>query len=186
MMKEINKNIFIPMPMAVIGTSEQGRNNFMAAGWVSRANANPPMISIGIGNHHYTTKLINDNRAFSVNICGKDMLVKTDFCGIYSGENTDKSGVFTTFKGNIEGAPLIEGSIVAIECRLIQTVKLDTNTVFIGEIAGAWGNENFLSNKFPDYKKGEAYFLTMPDNRYWSMGENIGKAWSDGKDYGKP
>jgi flavin reductase (DIM6/NTAB) family NADH-FMN oxidoreductase RutF len=182
-MKEVSKNIFIPMPMTVIGTAINGKNNFMAAGWVTRVNANPPMIAIGIGSHHYTAELIQKNKTFSVNICGKDMLVKTDYCGIYSGGKTDKSDIFSTFNGKLPGAPLIEGAIVALECTLVEAVKLQTNTLFIGEITGAWSDDRFITNKFPDYKKGDAYFLTMPDNSYWAMGEQIGKAWSDGKDY---
>ncbi len=182
-MKELGRNIFIPMPMAVIGTVKDGRNNFMAAGWVTRANANPPMIAAGIGNNHFTAALINETRAFSVNICGSELLLAIDYSGIVSGEKTDKSGLFKTFAGKSTGVPLIEGSIAALECRIAETVKLPSNTLFIGEIVSAWGDERFASGNFPDYKKGNAYFLTMPDNNYWSMGQSIGKAWSDGKNY---
>jgi hypothetical protein len=32
-----------------------------------------------------------------------------------------------------------------------------------------------------DIKKINPFTLSMPDNRYWSVGENLGKAWSIGK-----
>jgi len=28
---------------------------------------------------------------------------------------------------------------------------------------------------------GKANFLTMPDNRYWALGKNVGDAWNAGK-----
>jgi hypothetical protein len=33
----------------------------------------------------------------------------------------------------------------------------------------------------PDIKKIKPFLLTMPDNGYWSVGELIGRARSDGK-----
>ncbi|HBH86553.1 MAG TPA: flavin reductase family protein, partial [Syntrophaceae bacterium] len=43
----IDKNSFVyPMPMVLAGAIVDGRANFMAVGWVSRVNSNPPMIAI--------------------------------------------------------------------------------------------------------------------------------------------
>ncbi len=179
-MKQIEKNVFIPMPMCVVGSMVNGKPNYMAVGWVARVNANPPMIGVGLGNHHFTTDLIKASGAFSVNIIGKELLVETDFVGLVSGKNTDKSAVFKTFYGENKGAPLIEGSIVSLECRVHESVVLPANTLFVGEITAAWGEESLLAGKAPDYVKGGAFFLTMPDNQYWGFGENLGKAWSIG------
>ena len=55
--------------------------------------------------------------------------------------------------------------------------------LFIGEVKGAWCDESYLDGKSPDYNRIGAFFLTMPDNRYWALGENIGNAWSDGRGY---
>jgi len=180
-MIRIENNVFIPMPMAIIGTMHEGRPNFMAAGWNTRANANPPMIAVGIGQSHCTHDCIMESRSFSLNIPGNNLLVETDYVGIVSGKKTDKSAVFDVFYGENKNIPLIKNAVVALECKLVQAVELPTNTLFIGEIAVAWGKEEFLlKNSNPDYKKGKACFLTMPDNTYWSIGENLGKAWSMG------
>jgi len=66
--EQIGNNFFIPMPVVLVGTQVSGNANFMTVGWVARANANPPMIVCGIGNHHYTPKGIEENGTFSVNI----------------------------------------------------------------------------------------------------------------------
>ncbi len=179
----INNNVFIPMPMGIIGTQYNGKANFMAAGWISRANATPPTISAGIGRHHATWQAINETGEFSVCIPGSDLLIKTDYAGIVTGEKIDKSGIFNVFYGTLSHAPLIEEAIVSLECTLVQSVDLPSNTVFIGEIQGAWADERYFDGKQIDFKSGSAFFLTMPDNIYWSFGENIGKAWSIGKDF---
>jgi flavin reductase (DIM6/NTAB) family NADH-FMN oxidoreductase RutF len=41
---KIDNNVFIPMPVTLVGCLLKGRANFMTAGWVSRVNANPPWI----------------------------------------------------------------------------------------------------------------------------------------------
>ena len=70
----ISPHFFIPMPVALIGTQVNGRANFMAVGWCSRADANPPMILCGRGNHHYTWKGIEKTKTFSVNIPSSHLL----------------------------------------------------------------------------------------------------------------
>jgi hypothetical protein len=51
---------------------------------------------------------------------------------------------------------------------------------FFGEIINIFSEERFLSEGKPDVKKIKPFLLTMPDNKFWSIGEQIGKAWSDG------
>jgi len=38
-----------------------------------------------------------------------------------------------------------------------------------------------MTDHKPDIKKINPFTLTMPDNQYWSVGENLGKAWDTGK-----
>ena len=45
-----------PMPVTLLGTLVDGRPNFMALGWVTRVNANPPTIGCGVGRHHHTVR----------------------------------------------------------------------------------------------------------------------------------
>jgi flavin reductase (DIM6/NTAB) family NADH-FMN oxidoreductase RutF len=181
---KISTNTFIPMPMSIVGTLYNGKENFMAAGWVSRVNAKPPMIAIGIGKNHATCDGIMVMKSFSVNIPGRDLLVKTDYVGLASGHGTDKSGVFDIFYGDLTGAPLIREAAVCLECVLVHSIDLPTNMLLVGEISGAWCDQAYLDGKSPDYNRIGAFFLTMPDNRYWSLGEFIGNAWSDGRKFG--
>jgi flavin reductase (DIM6/NTAB) family NADH-FMN oxidoreductase RutF len=179
--KQIGQNFFIPMPVVLVGTQVAGKVNFMTVGWCARANVNPPMILCGIGNHHYTPKGIEETKTFSVNIPSSALLEKTDYCGLVSGEKIDKSHVFDVFYGSLKTAPMIKECPVTLECRLIRTVPLPTNTLFIGEIAGAYADGRVIKDGNPDFTVIDPLILTMPDNRYWTLGKYAGDAWSAGK-----
>jgi len=178
---KIAANFFIPMPVVLVGTQVSGKVNFMTVGWCSRANASPPMIVCGIGNHHYTSKGIAETKTFSVNIPSSHQLEKTDYCGMVSGEKTDKSNVFDVFYGSLKTAPMIRECPVSLECRLVQTISLPTNTLFIGEIMEAYADSRVMKDGKPDYAKIDPLLLTMPENRYWKLGESVGDAWCAGK-----
>jgi histidinol phosphatase-like PHP family hydrolase len=76
---KISENAFLyPMPMVAVGTLVENRPNFMAVGWVSRVNYQPPMIAVALGKTHHTNGGIHATQAFSVNITGID-LIPADF-----------------------------------------------------------------------------------------------------------
>lgn len=177
----IGTNFFIPMPVVLVGTKVGGKDNFMTVGWCARANANPPMILCGIGNQHFTPKGILETGTFSVNIPPAGLVEKTDYCGLVSGAKTDKSQVFDVFYGSLKVAPMIRECPVNLECRLVQSVTLPTNTVFIGEIEAAYANPEVMKNGRPDFSAIDPLLLTMPDNQYWRLGAKAGDAWSAGK-----
>jgi flavin reductase (DIM6/NTAB) family NADH-FMN oxidoreductase RutF len=179
--QQIGNNFFIPMPVVLVGTQVNGKANFMTVGWCARANANPPMIACGIGNHHYTPQGIAETKTFSVNIPSSDLLEKTDYCGLVSGKKTDKSKEFDVFYGSLKTAPMIKECPISLECRLFRDVPLPTNSLYIGEIAGAYADGRVIKDGKPDFPEIDPLFLTMPDNRYWTLGKFAGDAWSAGK-----
>lgn len=178
---KIDANFFIPMPVVLVGAQVSGKANFMAVGWSSRANARPPMILCGIGNHHHTHRGIEETKTFSVNLPSSSLLEKTDYCGIVSGEKADKSRLFDVFYGSLKTAPMIRECPVAIECKLVQSIPLPTNTIFIGEMAGVYANGNVMKDGKPDFEAIDPLFLTMTDNRYWTLGKYAGDAWCAGR-----
>ena len=169
-----------PMPMVLAGSVVDGKENFMALGWVSRVNFKPPLFAIALGPHH-TNKGIDENKEFSINIPDVSLMEQTDYCGLISGSKTDKSEVFDIFYGVLEKAPLIQECPICISCILYDSVKLPFNTLYIGEPKEVFTEEKYMTDHKPDIKKINPFTLTMPDNQYWSVGENLGKAWDIGK-----
>jgi flavin reductase (DIM6/NTAB) family NADH-FMN oxidoreductase RutF len=70
---------------------------------------------------------------------------------------------------------------LSLECRLQVTVENPTNNFYIGEIIASYTEEKYLTDRKPDIKKINPLLLTMPDNRYWTVGTCAGDAWSCGK-----
>jgi len=181
---KIENNAFIyPMPMVLAGAVVDDKPNFMAVGWVARVNFTPPMIGISLGKAHYTNGGIHRNGAFSVNVPGMDLIKKTDYCGLVTGKTTDKSRIFDAFYGELKHAPMIRECPLCMECKLVQAVDMPSNTLFIGQIMGAYTEEKYLTDGKPDILKIDPFTLTMPDNQYWAVGPNAGKAWGIGKDF---
>jgi flavin reductase (DIM6/NTAB) family NADH-FMN oxidoreductase RutF len=178
----INENAFTyPMPVVVVGTLVEDRPNFMAVAWVTRVNSKPPMIGITLGKTHYTNGGIHATGAFSVNVPSIRLIEKVDYCGLVSGKNTDKSELFTVVRGQITGAPMIDECPICMECKVAQVVDLPANEIFIGEIVGAYADADCCTDGKPDIQNIRPFTLTMPDNRYWEVGANAGKAWDIGK-----
>ena len=67
----------------VVENTSYGKENFMTVGFVSRVNANPPMLGIGIGKPHYTTKGLLENREFSLAFPSPEQVQKSDYVGIF-------------------------------------------------------------------------------------------------------
>jgi len=180
----IEKNLFcLPWTQTLLGTHVNGKVNFMALDWLTRVNYQPAMLGICVNKGHASNAAIRQTGEFSVNIPTVDMVAVTDYCGIVSGSKEDKSKLFEVFYGELKSAPLITACPLNIECKLVQTVDLPTNTLFIGEIKNIYSEEKYLENGKPDVKKVRPFLLTMPDNRFWSVGEQVGNAWKDGLKY---
>jgi flavin reductase (DIM6/NTAB) family NADH-FMN oxidoreductase RutF len=177
----IDNNAFVyPMPMSIVGAIVDGKANFMAVAWISRVNFKPPMIAVSIG-PHYTSKGIDAQKAFSVNIPGTTLIEKADYCGLVSGKKTDKSQLFDVFYGEEKGAPLIKECPLCMACKVCQEVQLPTNKLYIGEIVEVFTEDRYLSHGQPDIRKIAPFTLSMPDNNYWKVGAQAGRAWHIGK-----
>lgn len=181
---DIGENVFVyPNPVTLLGTEIDGIANFMPLGWVSRVNANPPLIGIGVNRANHTHSGIRKHLEFSINYPKTGMIQKVDYCGMVSGKRQDKSGIFTSFSGKLKHAPMIEECTLCLECRVTDVLENESNYFFVGQIMGAYCDEGCLTDGNPDIEKMDPLLLTMPDNRYWKIGEYAGKAWSIGKEF---
>ena len=177
-----------PMPMTLIGADLPSGPNFMPVAWINRAQPNPPRIMAGMGKTHATNAGIREHGEFSVNIPSIDMVAATDWCGLISaGRGGDKSETFGVVRGSLAHAPMIAECPLSLECHVVQVVDLGSHELFIADIVATWTEERYLDGKGkPDITKVRPFTLTMPDNRYWAVGEQVGDAWSIGKTFEPP
>lgn len=170
-----------PMPITLVGTMVRGRANFMTVAWIARMNMDPPLIALGLNRRSATRDAALATGAFSVNFPSAPMIDKTDYCGLVSGRNTDKSGLFDVWYGSLPDAPLIHECPLAFECRVTESHDFATHTMIVGEIVATHLDADCLTDTKPDPKKINPLLLTMPDNRYWTLGESPGRAWNAGR-----
>ncbi len=169
-----------PMPTVIVGSLDAGRPNFMAAAWWTRVRMKPAVLAVCINERHHTPGRIREARVFSICVPNAALLEKTDYVGLVSGARADKSGVFDVFYGET-GAPLIRECPLNVECRLIDEKSMESHTLFFGEVAAVFAEESVLQDGAPDPVRLDPLLLTMPDNRYWRLGQPAGRAWHDGK-----
>lgn len=170
-----------PMPCAIVGANVEGKANYITIAWFSMVNPEPPYLALAMNKNHYTNSGIKANGTFSVNIPSTDLAEKTDYCGMVSGRKFDKSAVFEAFYGKLQTAPMIKECPLSVECRLVQTVDMPAEDLFIGEIAAAYCEESCLNEGAPDLRKIDPFVLVMHDKKYRGLGQDLGVAWGMGK-----
>lgn len=174
-----------PVPICIVGTVINGKINYATYGSFGLLSPRPQTyIYIGSQGSRYTNIGIKENKYFSVNIPSEEQMQETDYVGLVSGRNTDKSTVFKSFFGAIEKAPMIEECPVNMICKLIQTAHLPNRDIFFGELIETYVNEECSTDGVIDFMKINPLLFTMngPGNAsYWKLGKIVGSAYKDGK-----
>ncbi len=175
-------NALYPSLTTIVGAVVDGRPNFLTVAHVGIMNhGQPQYLSVGINKGHWSGRGIREHREFSINIPGQDLMAETDYVGLVSGRNTDKSGVFELFAGELEHAPLIAGCPVCMELRLDRVVDFPSHEVFVGEIVNTYAEEEVLAGGKIDLARVRPLLFDFSSVQYWSLGEKLGPCWNVGK-----
>ena len=173
--------VYYPMACSLVGANVGGKPNYLTVAWFSMVHPKPPYVMVTMNKVHYTNAGIKENGTFSVNIPSAEMVEVTDYCGLVSGSKHDKSKVFETFYGKLKTAPMIKECPFNAECKLIQTVDLPAEELFIGELIGVYTEERYLTEGLPDIRKMNPIVLQLPQKRYLAVGAELAPAWEVGK-----
>jgi flavin reductase (DIM6/NTAB) family NADH-FMN oxidoreductase RutF len=138
---------------------------------------------VALNTAHATNAGIHQHGEFSVCIPSIGQVAVTDWCGMASARRgVDKAAPFAIFRGSLEHAPMISECPLCLECRVHERLDLGSHELFVADIAGTWTEKRFLRpDGKPDIAELRPFTLTMPDNRYWAVGECLGDAWSIGR-----
>ncbi len=178
-----SKNLLCPVPVTLVGAQVNGKPNFLTIAFVGMVDYSH--ISVSLGKNHYTNPGIKETGTFSVNIPSTDLVKETDYCGITSGKNADKSGLFDVFYGKLATAPMIAECPINMECRLVQILDMPHHDVFVGEIVETYCSEEIVVEGKVDYTKVDPILFVTYSPDYWSFGKPFAKGWSVGKELAK-
>jgi len=173
------KNLLCPTPVVLVGANVNGKPNYTTVAYVGIISRNS--VSVAMAKAHYGNAGIKENKTFSVNIPSADIVVQADYCGMVSGKNTDKSGVFTNFYGELKTAPMAEECPVNLECRLTQIIDSGHGETFIGEVVEAYVSEDCMTDDLVDYAKVDPVLFVTEERKYWKLGERCADAWQVGE-----
>ena len=175
------KTWLYPMPVLIIGTyDEEGTPNAMNAAWGGVYDTNQVMVCLA--DDHKTTENIRKTGAFSVSFATAGTVAPCDYVGIVSANDVPdkfaRAGLHAT-KSEFVNAPIIDELPMTVECRLI---KFNEDGICIGEIVNISADESILDEGGKiDVKALNPIIYDGVTQGYWSFGERVGQAFSDGK-----
>jgi len=180
------KPLAFPTPTWVVGTYDMnGKPNAMTVAWGGICCSNPPCISVSLRKATYSYAGIIENKAFTISIPSEDFVRETDYFGIASGkdENKFEATCLTPVRSELVPAPYVGEFPVVLECKLLHTLEIGLHTLFVGEIIDIKVDESvFGENKNPDIEKIKPVIYDTGNRSYYSIGCNLGKAFSIGKE----
>ena len=180
-------NALYPSLTTILGADVKGKPNFIAVAHVGIMNhGSPQYLSFGLAKFHYTNIGINEHREFSVNIPGESLIKETDYVGLVTGKNTDKSSLFEILRGELVHAPMVAECPVTMECRLHSVLDFETHDVFVGEIVRTYADEGVLDpNGKIDVARVQPLLFDMSSIQYYALGRPLGACWNVGKELKK-
>ncbi|MBN1523897.1 MAG: flavin reductase family protein [Spirochaetales bacterium] len=166
-----------PEPAVLVGAMVDGKPNFITIGYAGVVAAEPPSIAVALRPHRYTFIGIQAHNRFSLNIPSAEMVKQTDYAGVFSGKEVDKSMLFGVYFDNDEHIPLIKEAPLSHACSVRQYIDLGSHILVVGEIMDTYINEDcFIDGKLiPD--KIDPIIYAGGAKRYYGLGRNLGPAF---------
>ena len=169
------------MPVLIVGTyDENGVPNAMNAAWGGIYDTG--LVMVCLADDHKTTENIQKNKAFTISFATASTVESCDYVGIVSANDVPdkfaKAG-FHAVKSEHVNAPIIEELPMTVECELF---KFNEDGICIGKIVNVSADESILDeNGKVNAKKLDPIIYESATHAYWSFGEKVGNAFSDGK-----
>lgn len=174
------KPYLFPQPVMMIGSYDaNGKPDLMNAAWGGIVGMNELIVDLG---SHQTTDNINFAKAFTVGIADAEHMVACDYVGVVSAKNEPhkmKKAGFTCRKSEFVNAPIMNELPLTLECKLVKVID---GSMYLGEIINVVADDRILDeNGQIDVKKLDPIVFDTAHYAYYTLGERIGSAFSDGK-----
>ena len=115
---------------------KNGRPGAIGLSWWMFTSVNPPLVAISVGKSHYSHQCLEHCKEFVLCFPSDTQKEGAWFCGTKSGRNHDKfkeSGLRAVPATKVS-PPLIEGAMLALECKVVSEHETGDHTIYVGEI----------------------------------------------------
>ena len=139
-------------PTVLISSAHNGKQNIMAAAWVCALDFDPPKITVVIDKNTFTSELVLASGSFAINVPCVAQIDLVTKLGASSGRELDGTDKFaenklTTFAAKHIDAPLLEGCVAWLECKVIPELhNQNTYDLWIAEVVAAYADEHVFSD----------------------------------------
>ena len=98
----------------------------------SSVSVNPPLVLVCINNAADTGEGIQESQCFAVNVLSSGQQdLSNQFAG---GSNQQQRFENTDWKAGITGAPILNNSLMSLDCKVVEKVLAGTHWIIIGEV----------------------------------------------------
>jgi flavin reductase (DIM6/NTAB) family NADH-FMN oxidoreductase RutF len=189
MKKQIGPSIHLfPSPVTLIVSGTKEYPNIITIAWISTVSNNPPTIAFSLLNKRYSLALIRRNPNFTVNIPSAQKYAQTDYCGIVSGNKTNKfqDTGFTPINSKKVNVPIIKECPLNLECVVVKEVELGERIIIFGEILETHiDSDKIDENNKIDIQKIDPLVFCTSVREYWSIGRKVGLGFNAGVEFSK-
>ena len=182
MRKNLKAKAYIyPLPVLIVGTyDENGTPDAMNAAWGTVCDTT--QVSICLSATHKTVKNLLKTKAFTVAIADAENVIPADFVGVVSANSVPdkitKAGWHVS-KSEFVNAPVIEDLPLVLECKLVS--YNNETEICVGEVVNVSADERILDkNGKIDLTKFNPICYDCDTHGYYTLGEKVGQAFSDG------
>ena len=120
----------------VIGVADGERRNAFTAAWVTQVSFDPLLLALSVNTEHASWPILVAGGGFSISVLAREQLHLARHFGLQSARETDKLAS-VGWRPSPSGAPIIDGTVAWLECRLEQRVPAGDHEIVIARpVAG--------------------------------------------------
>ncbi len=172
-------NALYPTPVVLVGCEREGCINYINIAHIGILDIHT--LSLSLNKSHFTNAIIKETMRLSINIPKESMVEETDYVGLVSGKNVDKSAVFESFYGEMENVPMIKEAPINMACEVIEIIELKNHEVFIVKSKHTYADEEVIENGKINLNLVKPILFDMHQRKYFTLGHDFAKAWSAGR-----
>jgi flavin reductase (DIM6/NTAB) family NADH-FMN oxidoreductase RutF len=122
-----------PTGVTVVTTCDGARPAGVTVNAFASVSLDPPLVMACIDKRSHLHDLVARSGIFAANILGAH---QEDVSRRFAGQTADRNDRFhlTPYHDGVTGAPILEGSIAHVECRLVAVYPGGDHSIFLGQV----------------------------------------------------
>ena len=171
-------NVLSPVPVVLVSCGGTGdwKPNLITIAWTGNVCSEPPMLSISVRPERYSYEIIETTREFVVNVPSLREARAVDWCGVVSGRSKEKfAGAGLTPAPALKVCcPIVLECPLNIECRVRESLKLGSHTMFVAEVVAVQVSAALIDAK-GRLRLEKGGLIAFAHGQYFALGRCIGR-----------